>query len=150
MNKEIFAFLWQFIRQQKSIFLAIFLIDFFTWSLDALLWPFILHVVIDIFTQFEGNRAAAWSALKFPILAGLGLVFYVEVASRTMGFLMAKAMPRLEAGIRMTLFDHIQRHSPKYFNERFAGSLANKITDMTTNVTAIIRELFWPVIPAVG
>jgi ATP-binding cassette subfamily B protein len=41
----------------------------------------------------------------------------------------------------MTMFDHIQHHSPKYFNEHFAGSLANKISDMSTQVTLIFQNL---------
>lgn len=67
-----------------------------------------------------------------------------------MGFLIAKAIPVLQEGLRLTLFDHIQRHSPRYFNERFSGALANKITDMTTQAEAVIQQLFWPIVPALS
>jgi ATP-binding cassette subfamily B protein len=148
--KELIGFVWQFIRLQKGVFLLILVLDSLAWALDALLWPYILHVTIDIFTHFEGDRVAAWSALKWPIIGGIGLVLFVEIASRTMGFLMAKAMPKLQADIRMQMFDHVQHHSPRYFNERFAGTLANKITDMTTQVELILQQLFWPIIPAIS
>ncbi len=148
--KELLGFVWQFIRLQKWVFLLIFLIDSFAWSLDALLWPYILHLVVDIFTHYEGDRTAAWEALRGPIIGGVCLMLYVEVASRTMGFLMAKAIPKLQADIRMVMFDHVQHHSPRYFNERFAGSLANKMTDMTTQVESIIQQLFWPIVPAIA
>jgi ATP-binding cassette subfamily B protein len=148
--KELIAFIWQFMRAQKGIFGFIFLLDCFAWPLDALLWPYILHVVIDIFMRYEEHRMLAWEALKTPIFCGLGLVIYVEIASRTMGFLMARALPKLQADIRMEVFDHISHHSPRYFNERFAGSLANKITDMTTQVELIIQQLFWPLVPALS
>lgn len=147
--KELIGFIWQFVRRQKGTFFLIFLLDSLAWPLDALLWPYILHVVIDIFTQFELDRAAAWQALQAPIIGGVCLVIFTETASRTMGFLMAKAMPKLQADIRLTMFDHIQHHSPRYFNERFAGSLANKMTDMTTQVELTIQQLFWPIVPAV-
>ncbi len=111
-------------RLQKWAFGMIFLLTFFGWSLDALLWPYILHVVIDIFTRFEGDRLAAWEMLKWSLVGGVCLAVYSETGARTTGFLMAKAMPRLQADLRMVMFDHIQRHSPQYFNERFAGSLA--------------------------
>ena len=62
---------------------------------------------------------------------------------------MAKAVPKLQTNIRMMMFNHIQHHSPHYFNERFAGSLANKMTDMTTQVESIIQQLFFPIIPAI-
>lgn len=63
---------------------------------------------------------------------------------------MAKAIPRLQADIRMHMFDHIQEHSPHYFNERFAGSLANKITDMTSSVESIVQQLFWPIVSSIA
>lgn len=147
--KELISFVWQFMRPQRWIFLLVLIITC-AWALDALLWPYILHLVIDVFTRYEGNRLAAWGALKGPIIGGLSLVIGIEVSFRTMGFLLAKAIPKLEADIRMAMFDHVQRHSPKYFNEKFAGSLANKITDMTTQVSLIIQELLWPIFPAVS
>jgi ATP-binding cassette subfamily B protein len=82
-------------------------------------------------------------------LAGFVLILFVEIASRTMGFLMAKAIPKLQSSLRMRMFDHIQHHSPHYFNERFAGSLANKITDLTSQIEFILQQLFWPIIPAI-
>ena len=145
--KELIGFLWKLIRRQKWTFLGVFLLDSLAWPLDALLWPYILSLVINIFTDFEGNRLAAWQALQGLIIGGISLVLFVEIASRTMGFLLGKALPKLQADIRMEMFDHVQHHSPLYFNERFAGSLANKITDMTTQAELIIQQLFWPILP---
>ena len=148
--KELLSFVWQFMRLQKWTFFFIFFFDTLAWPLESLLWPYILHLVIDIFTRYEGDRQAAWEALKTPIIGGVCLLFYVEVTSRWMGFLMARALPKLQADLRMAMFDHIQRHSPRYFTERFAGSLANKITDMTTQVETILHQIFWPVLPAIA
>lgn len=92
----------------------------------------------------------AWGALKVPMIGGICFLILIEINSRSMGFSLAKAIPKLQEGIRMHFFDHVQRHSPHYFNERFAGSLANKITDMTTAVETILQLLFWPLIPSVA
>ena len=146
--KELIRFIWQFVRRQKGRFGTIFLLDAVAWPTDAMVWPYIINVVIGIFTHFDANRSEAWQALQGPIIGAICLIFFVEVASRSMGFLLGKALPKLQADIRMEMFDHIQRHSPRYFNERFAGSLANKITDMITQVEMILRQLFWPIIPA--
>ena len=106
--------------------------------------------MIDIFTRNEVNRALAWESLQAPIIVSICLIVVIEINSRTMGFLMAKALPKLQADIRMTMFDHVQEHSPHYFNERFAGSLANKITDMTTSVESILQQLFWPIVSSIA
>ncbi|MGE3954839.1 MAG: ABC transporter ATP-binding protein [Parachlamydiales bacterium] len=137
-------------RRQKGTFFTVLLLDSFAWSGDALVWPFILRYLIDIFSRYDAQRMAAWGALVYPIAGAFTLVISVEIASRTMGFLMARGVPKLQAEIRMAMFDHVQHHSPHYFNERFAGSLANKITDMTTQVELILQQLFWPIIPAIA
>lgn len=146
--KELLSFLWLFIRKQKLKFASIFIQDALN-CFDTLLWPFLLRWVIDIFTQNESTRHLAWNALQLPIWLGIGLLILVECNSRAMGFLMAKAIPRLQADIRMTMFDHIQKHSPHYFNERFAGSLSNKITDMTSQVETLLVQLYWPIFPSI-
>ncbi|MCE2983733.1 MAG: ABC transporter ATP-binding protein/permease [Parachlamydia sp.] len=147
--KELIVFFWTYVRKQKWTFFSIFIQDCIN-SLDSLLWPFILRWVIDIFTQNEVNRALAWESLQIPIIVSICLIVFIEINSRTMGFLMAKAIPKLQADIRMTMFNHVQEHSPHYFNERFAGSLANKITDMTTAVESILQQLFWPIVSSIA
>jgi ATP-binding cassette subfamily B protein len=147
--KELISFFWRFIRRQRWTFSSILIQDCIN-CLDSLLWPFILRWVIDIFTQNEANRALAWESLQAPIILSICLIVSIEINSRSMGFLMAKAIPKLQADIRMTMFDHLQEHSPHYFNERFAGSLANKITDMTSSVESIIQQLYWPIISSIA
>lgn len=130
---------------QKWKFIVIFLLSL-VWSLENTLWPYLLRLFIDTFNQFDGNRMESWQALKGLIIAGASLFIFVEVCCRYRDYLKASGLPQLEADIRMTMFDHVQRHSPKYFNEHFSGSLSNKISDMTTQVTLLIQNalLFFP------
>lgn len=134
---------------QKRRFCTVLIQDILN-SLDLLIWPFLLGWVIDVFTQYEANRMQAWEALQVPIIGALSFLILIEINSRTMGFSLAKAIPKLQSDIRMSMFDHLQRHSPHYFNERFAGNLANQITDMTLAVEAILQQLWWPLIPAIS
>ena len=148
-HRNFIGFIWQFLRKQKRLFCSVLIQDVFN-SLDLLVWPFLLRWVIDIFTQHESHRMEAWEALKIPLIAAVCFILLIEVNSRTMGFLLAKGIPKLQAAIRIQMFDHIQRHSPHYFNERFAGNLANKISDMTAAVETLLTQLWWPLIPAVA
>lgn len=148
--RELIGFVWKFMKLQKWTFLFILTLDCLAWPVDALLWPYILHLVIDIFTSHESARDAAWGLLQGPILAGVCLVIYIEIASRAMGFSMAKAIPKLQEDLRMTMFDHVQRHSPRYFQDRFAGALSNKLSDMTTQVESILQQLYFPIAPAIS
>lgn len=148
-NRDLISFIGKFLGRQKWTFTSIFFQDCLN-TLDSLLWPLILRWVIDIFSQYDANRAMAWDALQGPILASVLLIGLVEFNSRSMGFLMARAIPRVQADIRMTMFDHVQMHSPQYFNERFAGSLSNKINDMTAAVESILQQLYWPIISSIA
>ncbi len=109
--------------------------------MDATLWPYLLRLIIDIFTQHDTDRAAAWPVLKGLLMWGVSLWVVVEAGFRSRDFLQARALPKLEADIRMAMFDHIQYHSPKYFNEHFAGSLSNKIADMTNQVKLLLQNM---------
>lgn len=146
--QQLVSFIWKFICMQPWIFFFIFFLSL-TWSLDTTVWPYLLRLIIDTLTQYELDRTVAWGALKWLLVAGICLWIIVESGFRCRDFLRARAFPKLEADIRMAMFDHIQHHSPKYFNEHFAGSLSNKIGDMTTQITSILHNLM-VFIPAVA
>ncbi len=140
-TKELIRFLWKYISLQRGRILLMFFLSL-VWVLDAAVMPYILGRIIDVFTAYDTNRETVWPALKWLIVAVLSLWVIVEVGFRTRDFLRAKAFPKLQADIRMAMFDHVQHHSPKYFNEHFAGALSNKISDMTTEATDLIQSMF--------
>jgi ATP-binding cassette subfamily B protein len=142
--------LWALLRQQKGRAFSVLLLDCLAWPLDAVVWPYLLGWVVTVMGMFDSDRSQAWAALQLPAMVALTLVVFVEVASRAQGFLMARLVPVLQEEIRLSMFDHIQRHSIRYFNERFSGSLANKITDMTSQVESILMILWWPIIPSIA
>lgn len=138
--KNLISFIWKFVRMQPWRFFFIFFLSL-TWSIDSTVWPYLLRLIVDTLTQYDTDRTASWIPLKWLMVAAISLWVYIELCFRTRNFLLARVFPKLEADIRMAMFDHVQHHSPKYFNEHFAGSLSNKIGDMTTQVTLIIQNL---------
>lgn len=148
-SRSLISFIWTFLRLQPWRFFFIFILSL-TWAFDATLWPYLLRLIIDTMTQYEMDRMSAWTALRGLVVAGIALWILVEVSFRARDFIRARALPKLEADIRMAMFDHVQHHSPKYFNEHFAGSLSNKIADMTSEVTSMLQNLtiFIPAVAA--
>ncbi len=142
----VISFIWKFIRLQRFRFFSIFFLSL-AWSLDATVWPYLLRSIVDIFTQYDINRIEAWPLLEHLLLYIALLWVVVETGFRSRGFLQATAFPKIEADLRMAMFDHVQHHSPKYFSTHFAGNLANKINDMAAQVTIILESLiiFFPV-----
>ena len=146
-SKNLFLFIWRFLQTQRWKFGFIFLLSLI-WALEMLFWPYFLRKIVDILTQYDIDRLSAWPFLKILLMWGAGGIFFIEAGFRTRDYLAAKAFPQLESDIRMTMFDHVQKHSPKYFNEHFAGSLANKIGDMISSISTILRNIFMLFIPS--
>lgn len=144
------GFFRHFLKMEWKQLVAIQLFCF-AWALDHTLWPYVIMLVIDTISNFQGDRAEIWGALHWPIIYGLTLWIGVEIGYRLSGFLQAKTLPRLEAKVRMSMYDYVQRHSYLYFTTHLAGGIANKISDMTHGFSQILQlclSLFMPVILA--
>lgn len=148
--RSLSKFIWQYVREAKALYFVIFIISLI-WAVNATVWPYLLGIIIDILAQFDDKRQAAFQELALPAFMGLLLWVVIECCFRLQGILLAKASPKLERNIRMSMFEHVQRHSPSYFNRHFAGSLANKISDLSTQAPLILNDilaLFLPTISA--
>ncbi len=134
-------FIWKFVRRQKWIFSAILLLSMM-WVFETLFWPYFLRNLVDVLTDFDHDRLSAWPILKVLLPVGAVAWIFMDGGFRLRDYLQARAFPKLEADIRMEMFDHVQHHSPKYFSENFSGSLSNKIGDMVLATTVILRNAF--------
>jgi ATP-binding cassette, subfamily B, bacterial len=146
--KNLIQFIWSFIRPHKWKFFIIMILSFM-WVLEVLYWPFFLGKMTDVFTAHDLNRSSAWPQLKFLLIKGAIIWILWESGFRMRDFLQVRAFPKLEADMRMYMFDHVQHHSPKYFQEHFSGSLSNKINDMVLMTIIILRTLIIHLIPAI-
>lgn len=146
-SKKLSRFIWHFVKQQWWMILLIQLFAF-GWSIDHTMWPYVLMLLIDKITEFAGDRSQIWGHLVFPLGLAATLWISVEMTFRFTGILSAWVFPKVEASIRLYMFDYVQKHSYSYFSNNFAGTISNKISDMTQSVTKILETiitLFFPV-----
>ncbi len=54
---------------------------------------------------------------------------------------MLRAIPAIRQDIIVALFAYLKRHSHQYFQNHFAGSLLNKITDMSSGTVSILQKM---------
>lgn len=151
LPKSLFSFYLHFLKKQKWSLLFI-QIGCLAWSLDHTLWPVVLERMIDIFTNHLGDRSGIFLELKPILIFGAALWIINEIGFRTSGVLWAKFSPILEANVRMSVFDYVQRHSYRYFSNQFAGSLSNKINDLPQSMSRTIQlftVIFIPVFVAI-
>ncbi len=151
LPKTLLAFFWHFMKRQWPWFLAMQIVCL-GWSIDHTIFPYVLELLIDAITKYSGDRSNIWAALATPLIFGACLWLGVEICYRLSGFIGVRIIPRLEADVRMDMFEYVQKHSHIYFSTHFAGSLANKISDMPRSMTHLLQlvmTLFVPVIVAV-
>lgn len=146
LPKTLLAFFWYFLKKHWVMLLFIQLFSF-AWSLDHTLWPYVIMTLIDTITNFTGNKVDVWHALSFPILMGISLWITVEISFRLSGFLSASLFPRLEADMRMNMFDYVLHHSHHYFSNHMAGAIANKISDMPQSMTRLLQQIIYLFLP---
>ena len=145
--ESVTRFIWRFVKEQRLLFSSVLLLSLI-WTFDMLFWPFFLRKIVDILTLHDLDRLSAWPALKTLLMLGAACWIFVEGGFRLRDYLQAKAFPKLEASIRMTMFEHVQSHSPKYFNEHFSGSLSNKIGDMVLTTSMLLGRVLTTFVPA--
>lgn len=146
LPKTLTAFFWHFLKKQWKLLLLVQIFSF-AWSLDHTLWPYVIMTLIDTITNFTGDKAEVWQALSKPIIMGLSLWIVVEVFFRLSGILSARIFPRIEADVRMSMFDYVLHHSHLYFSNQMAGTIANKIADMPQSITRILQQLMQLFLP---
>lgn len=146
LPKTLISFFWHFLKKEWKLLLLIQIFSF-AWSLDHTLWPYVIMVLIDTITNFAGDKAEAWHALSTPIIMGLSLWITVEIFFRFSGILSAYVFPRLEADIRMSMFDYVLQHSHLYFSNQMAGAIANKISDMPQSMTRLLQQIIYLFLP---
>lgn len=144
------SFLFSFIRKQPvSFFILLLLICI--WPIDMIIFPYIVSAAVDVLTEYDSNRAAAWTDLAYPVWIGCAVWLLTDICYRLQGSLLTRSIPKFEADVRMTMFDHVQRHSPRYFQNHLAGGLSNSINEMTTQASQIVQlslTLFLPTVLA--
>ncbi len=146
LPKTLPKFIWHFIKQHWKLFTAAQLACL-GWTLDFTLWPVVMLKFVDAITNYNGE-GSAWGAISTVVYFGLALTLILEALFRSQGFFKALFFPKMEADIRMAMFQYVQKHSHNYFSNHLSGTLSNKIADMPQTVNRILEmvtSLFVPV-----
>lgn len=140
-------FLLFFAKKQWLYFLLIQLFAL-AWAGDRLLWPYFTKYIIDALSAYQVSDPDIFAKLAHIIVIGVVIWCFLAGCFRSSWFLGAKAYPKMEAQIRLWMFDYVQKHSHTYFANQFAGNLSNKINDMARSSTMIMRYFIHMIIPA--
>jgi len=130
----------------RTFYLNIFFrhrIYFLTLIVTGMLWgvltsatPYALKLLMDDLAQHKGG--ATFPMGYFVLYIGLWVLQAFN--HRFVDWLFLRLLPKMRHEIINNMFAYLSRHSLNFFQNNFAGSLQNKIGDLTSGTIAIIRR----------
>ena len=119
----------------------------------SILLPYAIKQIMDAVATAQSLQTSVWIQAESPlwlfVLLNLGIVLF----SRASGAILVMLGPSLRRRIRRELFAYLQLHSQHYFLSNFAGSLANRIGEVSMSVAHTVWTVlfdFWPLMIAFG
>lgn len=139
-------FIWSFIKKKLPLFA---LAQFFCLALtaDHVLWPQVIKNIIQVLDNYHGDRAQIGDVLSEALWFAAFVWIAIELMFRGAGFMNAYIIPRLEADIRLTVFEKINSQTHKFFMENMAGSVANKVNDLVRASSEVVQTAMGVIIP---
>jgi ATP-binding cassette subfamily B protein len=107
------------------------------WAVDLSFRPYLIKVILNRTTEIQPEQAI--ESLLPPVALYIFMSGLVVVVFRFYDWLFTKFRPALRAHITDYSMNHILNHSHSYYQNNFAGSLANKINDISNGILDIIH-----------
>jgi ATP-binding cassette subfamily B protein len=148
LPKTASSFINHFVKRQWFAFSIIFLAAI-SWSVNDILFPYFIKLIVDILHDYHGPKAEVYSALSSPLIWLLAFWLGTEIWLRLQGVAMIYTLPRFRAQIREQVYNYVKLHSHEYFANNFAGSIAKKIADLPNSCQSVIEVLSYSFIPTI-
>src|ERR1700722_17096319 len=137
--KRLLPFFWYFVKPYRWFFLGM-IITAIVAGLQTSLSPYLLKLIINGIADFSGDKTEIFDAIKLPAILYTLLYVLTTINYRITDRFMLRAIPAIRQDIIVALFAYLKRHSHQYFQNHFAGSLLNKITDMSSGTASILQK----------
>jgi len=128
LPNRVLPFIWYFVRQLKTQFLAILIV----WGLSNILIamaPFFFKLFVHAFETAE-TKEEIWALLAPSLIAFIILLLIVQPVLAQIGnWLQAKTIPVFVNLTRRQLAVYMHHHSFEYFQSDFAGRLAGRVVE---------------------
>lgn len=136
--KTLPSFFWNFARPYKLFLFGMCFVACY-WGVVNSILPYVLKLIIDCVVEFEADKTFIFDAVKY--LVAIYIILWIGMASvmRLRDWISLSLFPALRKDITNAMFAYLNRHSYSYFQNNFAGSLSNKISDMTNGTIAILH-----------
>lgn len=140
MPVNLTAFIWYFLRRHLAS-IAGFLVIIVIASLEIVLSPYVLKVIIDEATQYDERSTIFLHVVAYSAVFYVLLTLIHNLAMRAYHYICMQLFPKLRVENSVALFDHLSKHSVSFFQRNFSGDLANKVQNVFDGVESIIQNM---------
>ncbi|PPD32806.1 MAG: ABC transporter ATP-binding protein [Methylomonas sp.] len=140
------SFIWYCLRRFRSL-IGLMLILETGQAAGSILVPYAIKALMDAVAA-QPDVTVLWETFKQPLLLLIGLNVAEILFSRGSGAVLIIIGPRLRQRTSQLLYAYLQQHSPRYFGNHFAGSLAHRISETAISVNHTTWSVlcdFWPI-----
>jgi len=111
------------------------------WACINTLSPYVLKLIIDHVVDFKGDKSGLFTAIQPYVFGYIALWVGLCIDARLLDWMKLRLLPKLREDIISKMFNYLNQHSHRYFQNNFSGSLVNKISDMQNSVIDIFTLL---------
>ena len=135
--KETALFILKFLAPFRLAIFILFMVAVI-WAIDLSVRPYILKIIIDRISESAANKV--FENVGMPVLIYFLMTLSLPIMFRFYDyFVTVKMIPALRKNIADYSFNSLLQQSYSYYQNNFAGSLTNKINDLTRNIPDIIQ-----------
>ncbi|WP_392536546.1 ABC transporter ATP-binding protein [Legionella sp. 227] len=139
-NSSLNTFFLSLIKPYRGYVIGLLLTAAY-WGINNALSPYVLKLIIDKVAAFSGDKSALFDAIRPYIIVYITLWILIAVDMRLSDWLRLKLFPYLRYDLVNNMFAYLNQHSHRFFQNNFAGSLSNKISDMTAGTISIFTTI---------
>ena len=146
LPKHTVSFILYCLRRFRGMILLMVLLETGQ-AAGSILVPYAIKALMDAVAA-QPHVTVVWETFKQPLLLLIGLNVAEILFSRGSGAVLIIIGPRLRQRTSRLLYAYLQQHSPRYFGNNFAGSLAHRISETAMSVNHTTWSVlcdFWPI-----
>lgn len=137
ITRNLFYFILHFVEKYKYAFgmLAFLRVGY---SLDALAIPYCSQQFFHLFEEFVRGSSSDYLSLVFYFFLLIFVIGIIEVSFRVSDLIISKAIPNLEADIRIWIVTYLQQYSYQFFLKHLSGDLSKRVDDLTKGISSVL------------
>jgi ATP-binding cassette, subfamily B, bacterial len=133
------SFFIQMLKPMRWHLLGFFIVDLL-WSLDLSFRPYLIKMMLDRIDTTEPG--AIFQAIGLIAAVYILISLAMSLIFRVWNIIRRNLVPRLKGNITEFMMQRMFKHSYTYYQNNFAGSLANKINDVSYGVPQVVEITF--------